>query len=241
MSQFCEQLFRGGGLRIAILEDDVHVGQLICLWLEDVGHDCQLFGSGAAFYTAIARDSFDLLVLDWMLPDTSGDVVLAWVRQHIDWPMPVIFVTRRDSEEDIVHGLNQGADDYIVKPVRQKELLARIGAVMRRSQKAAEVEGLLAVPPYQFHLTNRRVSCRNKEIELTQKEYELVLFLFRNAGRMLSRGHILESVWGQSADLNTRTVDTHVSRVRTKLELNAENGWRLSSIYHYGYRLERVN
>lgn len=227
-------------MRIAILEDDLHVGQLITLWLEQEGHDCQLFTTGDLFRKAMGRDSFDLVLLDWNLPDTSGDLVLAWLRSHLDWRIPVIFVTVRHSEEDIVKGLMDGADDYMVKPVRQKELLARITAVSRRSHAGADNQSILEFPPYRIDLDAHAVQLGGAPIELTRKEFDLVLFLFRNAGRMLSRGHILESVWGHNAGMNTRTVDTHVSRIRAKLALTEDKGWRLTSIYHYGYRLEQA-
>lgn len=228
-------------MRIALLEDDEQLGPLISLWLEDVGHATQLFTTGAALIKVLERDSFDLLILDWMLPDTTGDKVLLWVREHMDWPVPVIFVTGRDSEEEIVAGLNLGADDYIAKPVRQQEFLARVAAVGRRAQAAATApSGRLNYPPFELDVGSRLVQRNGEPVELTQKEYELALFLFRNHGRLLSRGHLLQSVWGHQADITTRTVDTHISRLRTKLGLAPENGWQLNAIYNHGYRLEHV-
>lgn len=228
-------------MRIAILEDDVHVGQLMSLWLEQAGHDGQLFATGEAFRKALVRESFDLLILDRVLPDTSGDAELAWVRGYVDWHIPVIFVTVSDTEEEIVKGLTNGADDYMVKPVRERELLARIAAVARRSQHAGEGREKLEFPPYVIDLAAHVLTVNGQAVELTHKEFELVVFLFRNAGRMLSRGHILESVWGRTAEQNTRTVDTHISRIRVKLGLAPGNGWRLTAVYHYGYRLEQAS
>lgn len=227
-------------MRVALVEDDTHVGQLMSLWLEEAGNHYQLFASGSAFQKAALRESFDLVILDWMLPDSSGDKLLSWLREHLEWRVPVVFVTARDSEDDIVRGLSLGADDYIVKPVRRNELLARIQAVTRRTQGPAENKGQLHMPPYEINLDTRTVLLSGEPLDLTQKEYELVLFLFRNAGRLLSRGHILESVWGQRSDLPTRTVDTHMSRIRSKLALGVNNSWRLSAIYNQGYRLESV-
>lgn len=227
-------------MRVALLEDDADIARLLALWLEEAGHAPQLFDSGAALTKALGRDSFDLLLLDWMLPDTSGDKILQWVRENVDWPIPVIFVTGRNREQDIVAGLTLGADDYVAKPVRRDEFLARVEAVGRRAHPALKPAGVLSHPPYEIDLGARRVRCRGETIELTQKEYELALFLFRNQGRLLSRGHILQSVWGHQPDISTRTVDTHVSRLRTKLGLGPENGWQLSAIYNHGYRLEQV-
>jgi len=227
-------------VRVALVEDDTHVGQLMCLWLEEAGYSSRHYLSGKPFLQDMARESFDLVILDWMLPDTSGDQLLEWVRKNVDWPIPVIFVTGRDTEEDIVHGLNLGADDYVTKPVRRNEFLARITAVLRRTRPMVAKGELLDMPPFRIDTVTRRIARDGQDIELTQKEYELALFLFRNAGRLLSRRHLLESVWGHQSDINTRTVDTHVSRLRTKLELLPEQGWRLSAIYNHGYRLEQL-
>lgn len=228
-------------MRIAILEDDPHVGQLLGLWLAEAGHDTELYATGKDFIRAAGRESFDLMVLDWILPDISGDKVLTWIREHIDWPIPVLFVTARDSEEDIVEGLTRGADDYMVKPVRQKELAARVMALSRRVQVNRDEKEVLEVGPFRFDMATHSLSNAGEPVELTQKEFELAVFLFRNVGRMLSRGHILEAVWGHGPELATRTVDTHASRVRTKLGLVPEQGWRLNAIYHYGYRLESLS
>lgn len=228
-------------MRIAVVEDDTHVGQLVCLWLEEAGHHYQLFTTGGEFQKSVIHESYDLAVLDWMLPDTTGDRLLAWLRERMDWRLPVVFVTARDSEEDIVRGLTLGADDYIAKPVRRNELLARIGAVTRRSQVTPRENEVLDVAPFSIDTGARAVRRGNQAIELTQKEYELALFLFRHPGRLLSRSHILQSVWGHHADISTRTVDTHVSRLRAKLGLGPESGWNLISVYNHGYRLEQAD
>lgn len=228
-------------MRVAVVEDETHIGQMIGLLLEADGYSCRLYTTGADFIKDIGRESFDLVILDWMLPDSSGDKLLAWLRERVGWVVPVIFVTARDSEEDIVLGLELGADDYIVKPVRRAELMARIHAVMRRSHAAdPAASAVIEVPPYQVDAATRTVRVAGQPVELTRMEFELAQFLFRNMDRVLSRGHILESVWGKTAGLNTRTVDTHISRLRTKLGLGAEHGLRLTAIYNHGYRLERV-
>jgi len=134
-----------------------------------------------------------------------------------------------------------GADDYITKPVRQKELLARIFAVTRRMQLNTAGKDILEFPPYRINLKSHTLLKDDQPLKMTQKEFELVAFMFKNLGRLLSRGHILSSVWGHGSEFTTRTVDTHISRIRKKLELCPENGWRLSAIYHQGYRLEQVD
>ena len=175
------------------------------------------------------------MTLDWNLPDATGLEILKWLRQSLVSDVPVIFITARQAESDIVSALESGADDYLVKPVRQFELLARIGALARRAQPETEI---LECDPYVFDTSNRQISVSGEVVRLTEKEYDLALFLFRNRGRVLSRQHLLTSVWGTSAELNTRTVDTHASRLRKKLNLSATEKWKLTSIYQHGYRLE---
>jgi two-component system response regulator RegX3 len=226
-------------VRIALLEDDLHLGSLFALWFEAEGHNCTHFASGRNLITELKRETYDIIVLDWMVSDLSGEDVLRWIREHIDWHVPVLFVTQRDSEDDIVKILTAGADDYMVKPARRREMMARVTALARRLARSGEEHnqilehGRLTIDP-----STHTVSRDGKTINLTPKEFELVHFLFRNLGHIVSRGHILEVVWGHSGQVNTRTVDTHISRIRNKLGLTPDNGWQLNAIYHYGYRLE---
>lgn len=228
-------------MRIALVDDDVHLAQAMKLWMEEQSYDVVYFQNGRDFTSALRKESFDLYILDWVMPDFDGEQVLDWLSEQPQNQTPVIFVTQRDSEEDIARILNQGADDYITKPVRQKELLARIAAVARRSTNQVMQKELLECPPYRINLTSHTLLKNDQPIKLTQKEFELVAFMFKNLGRLLSRGHILSSVWGHGSEFTTRTVDTHISRIRKKLELTPENGWRLSAIYHQGYRLEQID
>ncbi|HND98853.1 response regulator transcription factor [Plasticicumulans sp.] len=227
-------------MRVALLEDDRPQAEMMRTWLVEAGHDVQVFVQGKALVRELGRDSYDLVVLDWMLPDIDGIQVLKWIREHVDWPMPVLFVTGKDEEDDIVQALDNGADDYMVKPVKRMEMLARLKAVSRRAIAQDEGQKILEFGVYTVDLTTRAVLLNGQPIELTQKEFDLTVLLFRGAGRVLSRGHILESVWGRSPDLNTRTVDTHVSRIRNKLDLRPEHGWQLKAVYQHGYRLEPV-
>lgn len=227
-------------MRIAILEDDVDIGTALKQWLESAGHHVHHFVSGQAIVRESGRESFDLFLLDWHVPDLSGREVLSWLRNTQEITTPVLFATARDSEEDIVAALTAGADDYMVKPIRRLELLARVDALIRRSaQRQADVQNI-DVPPYYLDLSNRVVKLDGAPVEMTDKEFELTVFLFRNLGQLLSRGHITESVWGRSADVQSRTVDTHVSRLRKKLDFSAARGVRLTPIYNFGYRLEKV-
>ena len=227
-------------MRIALLEDDKGQSDLYSTWIEDAGHACASFAAGKAFIKHIGRESYDLILLDWGIPDITGAEVLVWIRSHIQTPVPVMFVTARDEEQDIVTALENGADDYLVKPVRKMELIARINALERRAKQDFIQKEKLDFNPFVIDVKTRQVSRDSKGIDLTIKEFDLTLFLFRHLGQLLSRGHILESIWGRSPELNTRTVDTHVSRIRNKLDLGQASGYRLSSVYFYGYRLERI-
>lgn len=228
-------------MRIALLEDDPAQAETLASWLAAAGHDMHVFGLGRDLLRHASRESFDTFLIDWMLPDQTGHEVLRWLRQERGETAPMIFVTSRDAEEDIVAGLNSGADDYIVKPVRRLELLSRLEAIWRRTRPKEDNESVIDLPPYRIELTTRRILRGGNAVEtLTEKEFNLVVFLFQNLGRLLSRGHLLEAVWGVSASIPTRTLDTHVSRIRKKLELHSANGFRLVPAYNYGYRLERV-
>lgn len=228
-------------MRIGLLEDDSHQAEVMQVWLQAVGHDCQIYHNGKAFQDAVAVEQFDLLMLDWLLPDTNGIEILQWLRSTSDRHVPVIFVTRMDKEEDVVLALEQGADDYMTKPVKPLEMLARITALVRRTQPQPERSNELSVGSYRLNVNSRTINHGRERVDLTHKEFDLALFLFRNPGRLLSRGQILEAVWGTTAELNTRTVDTHISRIRNKLGLVPENGWKLSAVYQHGYRLERLD
>jgi len=228
-------------MRTAILEDDSNQSQVLARWLGEAGHDCHAFDSGKALIRNLGRETYDLLLLDWNVPDMNGTEVLAWVRNSLRSTVPVIFVTAQHSENAIVEALSSGADDYLVKPVRRRELVARALAVYRRAHAEAASEAVFEFPPYRFELKARRVEVHGRSVDLTEKEYDLAVFLFRERGRVLSRGHILERIWGRNAAVVTRTIDTHISRLRTKLDLSAQNGLRLSSVYSYGYRLEKID
>ena len=223
-------------LRIALLEDNPDQASRVANWIEGKEYHCGVFSTAEDFQRAFRKSSYDVVVLDWELESgSSGLEVLHWIRKTLTSDIPIIFVTARQAEEDIVTALQAGADDYLAKPVRQHELLARLYALARRAQPETEI---LECPPYTFDTSNRQVLLEGEQIKLTEKEYELALFLFRNRGRVLSRQHLLTSVWGTSAELNTRTVDTHASRLRKKLKLLASERWKLTSIYQHGYRLE---
>ncbi len=227
-------------MRIALLEDDIDQAALTSAWLDEAGHSCSHFKNVKEFLRNIKFESFDLYILDWILPDQSGIEALKNLRANADTDTPVLFATQMDDEKNVVEALEAGADDYMIKPIRKLELFARINALSRRSG-GAEQQETVTVSEYCFDPNDRRISVKGEPLDLTGKEYELAAFLFKNLGKVVSRNHILNSIWGfHDANLTTRTVDVHISRLRKKLQLSEENGLVLRSIYQHGYRLEKT-
>ncbi len=227
-------------MRIAILEDDRSQMELLVHWLQLAGHHAHAFERGAGLLRAVELDSFDALLLDWNIPDISGLEVLKRVRQQFRSRIPIIFITARTDEADVVSALRQGADGYLVKPMRRMELLARLQAVTRRNTAEASEAQQLEVDVFRVDVAARRLLRDNQPLELTAKDFDLAVLFLRNVGRLLSRGHLRESVWSAKVAVSSRTLDTHVSQIRNKLLLMPEHGWRLAAVYGYGYRLERL-
>ena len=227
-------------MHIALLEDDKDQADVLKAWLSAIDCTVTHFELGEPLLHAIRQTDFDLYLLDWQLPDLSGLEVVKWIRQHIDWEAPVIFLTVRDDESDIVSALEAGADDYITKPLSASITMARISAVLRRAHVGDDVDHIEAAP-FGLDLSKRQITLNGELIVTTQREFDLTAYFFGKVGRVLSRATLMKDVWGISQQLNTRTVDTHVCRIRSKLHIQPENGWCLSSVYQYGYRLERVD
>ncbi|ARL01951.1 response regulator transcription factor [Burkholderia pseudomallei] len=228
-------------MRIAVLDDDQAQTDFVSQTLTTAGHTCYAFKEGKALKKRLQRETFDLLVLDWNVPDMSGEEVLKWVRANqVEHRLPIIFMTSRDDEAGITQILNAGADDYVVKPVSGPILRARIGSLLRRAYPVNAESSIREFDNYKFDANLKQAYVGDKPVSLTQKEFELALLLFQHLDRPLSRAHILDLVWKQATDIPSRTMDTHISMLRTKLGLRPENGYRLAPIYGYGYRLERV-
>lgn len=204
----------------------------------NAGYNVRIYQDAADFRRKLGVEAVDLLLLDWNLPDESGLDVLKWLRAEGHTRLPVIFLTARNDEADIIDGLKAGADDYLTKPARQGELLARVGAMLRRMGLVNEGGSVEDLPPFRIDFGKRRISLNDREVVLTEREFDLAAFLFRRRGRVVSRDALLEGVWNIRNDVATRTVDTHISRLRKKLELAGEHGWRLNAVYQHGYRLE---
>jgi len=225
-------------MRFAILDDNPSELELIQKSISSIAHECHTFTSGEALLKALRRDSFDFLVLDWELPGISGVDIIKWVRQNKKEQIPILMMTNRQDERDVVYGLSVGADDFMVKPVRVGELIARVKALLRRIHPDPDLQKYIW-GEYTFIPQSGIVEFNGQSVALKNREYALAFFLFRNLGRLISRQHLQEEIWGtKSSDVNSRSLDTHISAIRTKLQLRAENGYHLISVYGFGYRLE---
>ncbi len=224
-------------MQIAVVDDDLHQLELLSRAVETMGHVSHRFTDGQGLLQAMRRSTFDLLLVDWELPDLSGVDIVQTLRAE-GAGMPIVMVTHRDGERDVVQGLTKGADDYVVKPVRGAELKARLLALLRRAYP--EQATLQRHGPYEWNASTR-AWCRDGEpIELKPREFDLCVCLFRQIGRVLSRSYLMQAVWGRDDEVPTRTLDTHISAIRLKLGLRPEHGYRLSAVYGHGYRLEAL-
>jgi two-component system, OmpR family, response regulator RegX3 len=226
-------------MKIAFLEDNPIFGQDVVAALTNAGHQVRHFLSGRECLKVLSSEQFDLCIFDWEVPDMSGTEVLASLKLKGAVP-PVIFLTGRDAEEDIVKVMDSGADDYIVKPPNLNVLVARVNAHLRRSNAYLQHEKLLNFGNLTVDFSKRKFELAGQAVKLTEKETELALYLFGQIGVLLSRAHLTKVVWGTTPDLDTRTIDVHISHLRSKLNLLPQHGWRLVSVYHQGYRLERI-
>ena len=196
------------------------------------------FATCALLLKRLRRESFDLLLLDWMLPDMTGLDVLAWTKAHIEPSPPTIIVTAKVNHWDVVTALRSGADDYVTKPILEGVLKARVEALLRRTYGLDGRSQTETYGDYVFNPIDHKLSIHGRTTETPTKIFELGLLFFRNLGRPLSRDYIAENIWHSTPD--GRTLDTHIAQVRRHLNLTPENGFRLSAVYGFGYRLERL-
>lgn len=223
----------------AIVEDSRSQAEVLRALLKSEGHQVEVFGEGLPCIQALETRHFDFFVIDWTLPDIGGDEVLRHIREKCGWDVPVVFCTARTEEENAADILRLGADDFIPKPIRYMEFMARVQALLRR-RRAARPE-VWRVGAIEVDTEGRRIVMRGAPVELTQREFDLAIVLLRNLGRLLPREELLVSVWGREQEgVDTRTVDTHASRLRKKLGLAGESGLMLTSVYGQGYRLDTV-
>lgn len=212
--------------RILIVEDDISIAQMVKLCLEKNNYICEICHDGAVAAELIENNSYDLVLLDVMLPGIDGMELIDYINQY---SVPVIFVTAKASVEDRVRGLRAGAEDYIVKPFDLQELLARIETVLRRYHKQSR---FVEVGRIVIDTLSRTVTLNSEVVSLSMKEYELLLYLVRNPHIALYRERIYEVVWQEPYYSNTRTIDLHIQRLKKKLCLEEA----IEAVYKIGYR-----
>jgi DNA-binding response OmpR family regulator len=203
----------GMGTTVMVVEDEPNIGALVRTYLERAGYHTLWVRSGEDALVELRRHPVKLVVLDIGLPGIDGFEVC----RRIAGRVPVIMLTARDEEPDRVAGLEVGADDYVAKPFSPRELTARVKAVLRRAGRAPDADDVIALGPVILARGAREVRVDGAEVELTQREFELLEFLLRHAGQVVSRDQLLESVWGFISPGETRTVEVHVAQLRKKL------------------------
>lgn len=222
---------------ILIVEDEPSLSEPLAYLLGREGYSTVIAKSGPIGLTEFDRGSFDLVLLDLMLPGLPGTEVCRQIRTRSQ--VPIIMLTAKDSEVDIVVGLELGADDYVTKPYSTRELLARIRAVLRRrTELEDERDFLLEAGDVVMDLERHTVAVSGREIAMPLKEYELLELLMRNSGRVLTRGQLIDRVWGADYFGDTKTLDVHIKRIRSKIERTPSDPVMLVTVRGLGYRFE---
>lgn len=216
--------------KILIVEDEKAISDLIKIELETQGYKCECVEDGEIAANYIEEKNYDLILLDIMLPKIDGNELLEYIKETKE--IPTIFITAKSQTEDKIKGLNNGADDYITKPFEIEELIARVQAVLRRYNK---VNDIIKIENIEVNIVARIVKNQNQKVELTPKEFDLLVLLIQNRGVALYREIIFEKVWGEEIEFETRTLDLHIQRLRKKLN------WKdkIKTIYKIGYMLDR--
>jgi two-component system response regulator RegX3 len=223
--------------RILIVEDEPSLSEPLSFLLRREGYDTAVSGDGRAALAEFDRSGADLVLLDLMLPGLSGTEVCRELRSRST--VPIIMLTAKDSEVDIVVGLELGADDYVTKPYSSRELLARIRAVLRRRVELVDSsDSVLESGPVRMDVERHSVAVDGKEVSMPLKEFELLEFLLRNAGRVLTRGQLIDRIWGSDYFGDTKTLDVHIKRIRSRIEADPSNPAMLVTVRGLGYRFE---
>ncbi|MGB3413655.1 MAG: response regulator transcription factor [Microbacteriaceae bacterium] len=220
---------------ILLVEDEVSISEPLSYLLQKEGYEIILASDGRLAMSLFEKGGIDLILLDLMLPGKSGIEVCREVRNQSQ--VPIIMLTAKDSEVDIVVGLELGADDYVTKPYSSRELLARIRSVLRRRQEPEEENTLLEASDVVMDLDRHSVTVRGEEVTMPLREYELLELLLRNAGRVLTRGQLIDRIWGADYYGDTKTLDVHIKRVRSKIEIDPAIPSILVTVRGLGYRI----
>jgi len=189
----------------------------------------------------LLREVFDLVILDWNIRAADEISLLEWMNKTLVTRPPVIVMANRSAKRDIADALNAGADDYITKPESRNIIAAWVNALLRGNAACGAFDTEVTYGAYKMNRLEQSVSIHGQTVILTAKEFELAEMFFKNTDRTLSRHYIMQTIWRTTATLATRTLDMHISRVRAKLALQPENGFRIFTVFGYGYRLESAH
>jgi two-component system response regulator RegX3 len=225
--------------RVLVVEDEESFSDALSYMLGREGYDAVVAATGPDALAEFDRAGADIVLLDLMLPGLSGTEVCRALRSRSN--VPIIMLTAKDGEIDKVVGLELGADDYVTKPYSARELVARIRAVLRRRGEAVEAgsaDGVLEAGPVRMDVERHVVAVENEQVSLPLKEFDLLEYLLRNAGRVLTRGQLIDRVWGSDYVGDTKTLDVHVKRLRAKIEPDPANPKYLLTVRGLGYKLE---
>jgi two-component system response regulator RegX3 len=226
--------------RVLIVEDEEAMAAPLAFLLEREGFSAVIAATGPDGLTEFDRGGADIVLLDLMLPGMNGIEVFKELRARS--AVPVIMVTARDTEVDRVVGLELGADDYVTKPYSARELIARIRAVLRRTEtdggEGVEYDAVLESGPVRMDVDRHHVAVRGAEVSLPLKEFDLLEYLLRHAGRVLTRGQLIERVWGADYVGDTKTLDVHVKRLRSKIEPDSAEPRHIVTVRGLGYKFE---
>ena len=220
---------------VVVVEDDAAIADVVRMNLVRAGYGVHVERDGAEGLAAIRKLRPSAIILDVGLPGMDGVEVCRRLRADEDWT-PILFATARDDEVDRIVGLELGADDYVTKPFSPRELVARVGSVLRRTQGTADAPGALVIGAVRVELGEHRVFVDDVEVSLTATEFDLLAFLMRRPGRVYSREQLISDVWGYSAMAGNRTVDVHVAQVRAKLG----DASPIRTVRGVGYSVERT-
>ncbi len=222
--------------RILVVEDEESFSDALSFMLRKEGFAVSLAATGPDALARFDREPADLVLLDLMLPGMSGTDVCRSLRSRSK--VPIIMVTAKDSELDKVLGLELGADDYVTKPFSSRELVARIRAVLRRNADDVEDSGSVAAGPVRIDTERHTVEVRGETVRMPLKEFDLLEYLVRNSGRVLTRGQLIDRIWGADYVGDTKTLDVHVKRLRAKVETDPANPVHLLTVRGLGYKFE---
>jgi two-component system response regulator ResD len=221
---------------VLIVDDEPTITEVVARYLERAGYLTRVASDGAQALRAAAEHRPDLVVLDLMLPGIDGLRVMRRLRDQDAAPIGVILLTAKGEESDRVIGLRLGADDYVVKPFSPVELVARIDAVLRRVEKPSEAVTSLELGEIRIEPASRQVFARGQEVTLTQREFDVLLFMARRPGQVFSRAQLMDAVWQYSFYTDTSTVTVHIRRLRAKLEADPARPRHIETVWGVGYR-----